>query len=78
MDSCMFYMPNTPYGHRGTQIPETQPESSTKGRLQRRIRGMIKDMEGVIQIKDNIVIHGKGKAHDRTLKELLDRLQKKS
>ena len=34
-------------------------------------------MEGTIQIKDNIVIHGKGKAHDRMLKNFLDRLQKK-
>ena len=38
---------------------------------------MIRDMEGVIQIKDNIVIHRRGKEHNEKLKELLDRLQNK-
>ena len=36
---------------------------------------MIKGLEGVVQIKDNIVIHGKGKEYDEKLEKLLDRLQ---
>ena len=27
---------------------------------------IIKGLEGVVQIKDDIVIHGKGKVHDET------------
>ena len=40
------------------------------------IRVIIKGLEGVVQIKDDIVIHGKGKEHDEQLREFLARLWK--
>ena len=67
-------MSGTPYGYMDIQIPKTHSGSSKHWG---KIRGMIGDMEGVVQIKDNIVIHGKGKEHDEKLKELLDRVQNK-
>ena len=43
--------------------------------LQERIRVVVKGLEGVTQIKDDIVVHGKGKQHDERLKLLLARLE---
>ena len=40
------------------------------------IRLIIKGLEGVVQIKDDIVIHRKGKVHDERLKLFLARLEK--
>ena len=49
---------------------------SGSSELHKQIRVIIKGLEGVVQIKDNIVIHGKGKMHDKRLKQFLARLEK--
>ena len=48
---------------------------SGSSELQEKTRGTIKGLEGVVQIKDNVVIHGKGKEHNENLKKFLARLQ---
>ena len=40
-----------------------------------RMRIILKDIEGVAQIKDDIIIHGKGKQHEMRLEEVLNRLK---
>lgn len=40
----------------------------------KRIRLILEGLEGIVQIKDDIVVHGKGKEHDRRL-EKMERLE---
>ena len=49
---------------------------SGSSELHKWIRVIIKGLERVVQIKDDIVIHRKGKAHDERLKLFLARLEK--
>merc|ERR1719347_1408918 len=39
-----------------------------------RIRIILEGLEGVTQIKDDLVVHGKGQEHDERLKKVLQRL----
>ena len=48
--------------------------SSGSSECQERIRLIVEGLEGVVQIKDDIVCHGKGEEHDRRLEALLQRL----
>ena len=45
------------------------------GELQERIRVIIDVLEGVTQIKDDVVIHGAGRQHDERLKLFLARIE---
>jgi hypothetical protein len=49
----------------------TAPASSE---CHERIRIILEGLEGVTQIKDNLVVHGKGKVHDDRLEKVLERL----
>ena len=66
---------HTPWGlHRlNTLVMGTHSGSSE---LHKRITVIIKGLEGMVQIKEDIVIHGKGKTHDERLKQFLARLEK--
>lgn len=48
--------------------------SSASAETHERIRIILKDVEGVAQIKDDVVVHGKGSVHDERLVEALKRL----
>ena len=73
-ESSNLFTFHTPWGlHRlNTLVMGTHSGSSE---LHERIRVIIKGLDGVVQIKDDIVIHRKGKEHDEWLKEFLARLQ---
>ena len=43
--------------------------------LQERVRVIVDGLEGVMQIKDDVVIHGAGKQHDKRLKKFLGRIE---
>ena len=75
MRSQEIFTFHTPWGlHRlNTLVMGTHSGSS---KLHERIRVIIKGLEGVVQIKDDIVIHGKGKEHNKRLKQFLVRLEK--
>lgn len=72
---------NTPFGRfRWLRMPFGISSGSEE--FQRRMSDIIKDMEGVHVIVDDILIYGKGineseavKDHDRKLIKLLDKLQ---
>ena len=49
--------------------------SSASSECHERIRRIVDGLEGIQQIKDDIVVHGKGEEHDKRLKALLERLQ---
>ena len=49
--------------------------SSASSECHERIRRIVEGLEGIQQIKDDIVVHGKGEEHDKRLKALLERLQ---
>ena len=48
--------------------------SSASSECYERIRKIIEGLEGVQQIKDDIVVHGVGQEHDVRLEKLLMRL----
>ena len=48
--------------------------SSASSECHERIRLVVEGLEGVQQIKDDIVVHGDGKEHDSRLEALLERL----
>ena len=48
--------------------------SSASSECHERIRVLVEGLEGVQQIKDDIVVHGDGKEHDSRLEALLERL----
>ena len=66
----MFY---TPWGLYcfNTLVMGTAPASSE---CHERIRIILEGLEGVIQIKDDLVVHGKGQVHDDRLEKVLQRL----
>ena len=49
--------------------------SSASSECHERIRRILEGLEGIQQIKDDIVVHGKGEEHNKRLKALLKRLQ---
>ena len=49
--------------------------SSASSECHERIRKMVEGLQGVQQIKDDIVVHGAGKEHDTRLESLLTRLE---
>ena len=49
--------------------------SSASSECHERMRKIVEGLEGVQQIKDDIVVHGAGVEHDRRLEKLLKRLQ---
>ena len=49
--------------------------SSASSECHERIRLMVEGLEGVQQIKDDIVVHGHGDEHDTRLRALLERLE---
>ena len=70
-DLFVFHMP---WGlHRlNTLVMGTHTGSSE---LQERVRVIVDGLEGVAQIKDDVVIHGAGKQHDERLKKFLERIE---
>merc|ERR1711888_546832 len=42
---------------------------------QEKLRRVLEGLEGVLQIQDDIVVHGKGAVHDERLRKVLGRLQ---
>ena len=64
----------TPWGiyHYKRMVMGTRPASSE---IQKRIRHIIGKCRNAIHIKDDILIHGKGKGHDKYLAVLLKVLQ---
>ena len=65
---------HTPWGlHRlNTLVMGTHSGSSE---LQERVRVIVKGLQGVAQIKDDVVIHGPGAEHDTRLRLFLARIQ---
>ena len=49
--------------------------SSASSECHERIRLVVEGLEGVQQIKDDIVVHGKGEEHDKRLRALMKRLE---
>ena len=66
----VFYTPWGLYGFN-TLVMGTAPASSE---CHERIRIILDGLEGVTQIKDDLVVHGKGKEHDARLEKVLARL----
>ena len=52
-----------------------QGASPASGEAQKKIREIIKPCENALNIKDDIIIHGKGKEHDKYLQEVLNILK---
>ena len=52
-----------------------QGASSSSSEMHERIRRILEGLEGAVQIKDDIVIHGKGKKHDDRLEAAFLRLE---
>jgi transposase InsO family protein len=50
--------------------------SSGSSECHEKLRRILEGLEGVVQIKDDLVVHGKGEQHDRRLEALLARLAK--
>ena len=48
---------------------------SGSSELQERMRIIVAGLEGVTQIKDDVVIHGQGLQHDERLRKFLERIQ---
>ena len=69
----MFHKPGIP---QEAQIWVTMTHGGGS-ELQEEIKDVIEGLEGVVQIEDNIVIHGKGEEHDEKLRKLLNSLQNK-
>ena len=65
-DSKQLYVFRTPWGlHRfATLVMGSQPASSE---CHENLRIIVEGLEGVEQIKDNLVVHGKGEEHDLRL-----------
>ena len=42
---------------------------------QEKLRRVLEGLEGVLQIQDDIVVHGKGAVHDERLQKVVGRLQ---
>ena len=65
---------HTPWGlHKlNTLVMGTHSGSSE---LQERVRVIVKGLEGVAQIKDDVVVHGSGKEHDIRLDRFMTRIQ---
>ena len=55
-------------------VMDTSPASCE---IQKRVRGTIKDSKNAINIRDDILVHGRGKDHDTYLREVLTALQEK-
>jgi transposase InsO family protein len=71
-DIFKFY---TPWGlHRFNTL--VMGVSSGSSECHEKLRVILEGLEGVIQIKDDIVVHGCGKEHDTRLEALLVRLEK--
>ena len=66
----VFYTPWGLYCYN-TLVMGTAPASSE---CHERIRIILEGLEGVTQIKDDLVVHGKGQAHDKRLEKVLKRL----
>ena len=73
-ESKDLFVFHTPWGlHRlNTLVMGTHSGSSE---LQERVRVILKGLEGVVQIKDDVVIHGTGQEHDKRLELFLKRIQ---
>jgi hypothetical protein len=52
-----------------------QGVSSASAETHDRIRKILEDLEGVIQIKDDMIVHGEGEKHDENLCKVFDRLE---
>jgi hypothetical protein len=64
----------TPWGlYRYTRM--VMGNSPASSECHRRIRKVLTGCTGVVQIKDDILVHGKGDQHDGRLEEVLKRLQ---
>ena len=50
--------------------------SSGSSECHEKLRGILEGLEGVVQIKDDLVVHSKGQEHDKRLEALLARLAK--
>ena len=63
-ESKDLFVFHTPWGlHRlNTLVMGTHSGSSE---LQERVRVILKGLEGVVQIKDDVVVHGTGQEHDK-------------
>ena len=65
----------TPFGiYRWKRLVMGAPPAS--GECHSKMGAIVQGLKGVVQIKDDIVVHGKGKEHDANLKDLLKRLDK--
>ena len=42
---------------------------------QRRVKEVVEGLQGVLQIKDDVLVHGKGKDHDENLRKVLQRFR---
>ena len=42
---------------------------------QRRVKEVVEGLKGVLQIKDDVLVHGKGKEHDENLRKVLQRFR---
>ena len=75
-DARKLFMIQTPWGlyRYKRMVMGTSPASSE---IQKRMRLITQSCRNVVQIKDDIIIHGKGKEHDECLKELFAVLQKR-
>ena len=73
-ESRQLFTFTTPYGlFRFKRLVMGTPPAS--GECHSRIRKVIQGLDGVVQIKDDVVIHGKGEKHDKRLKAVLQRFK---
>ena len=52
-----------------------QGVSSASAEMHDRIRRILAGFDGIIQIKDNMIVHGEGKKHDENLRRVFSRLK---
>ena len=75
-ESAQLFVFYTPWGlYRFDRL--TMGIHTASSECQEMLRRVVKDLDGVEQIQDDIVVHGKGEAHDRNLNKCLQRLEEK-
>ena len=52
-----------------------QGASPSSSEAQKKVRELLKDIPNAFNIKDDVVVHGKGKAHDSTLEQVVQKIE---
>jgi hypothetical protein len=73
-ESSKLFVFTTPYGlFRYRRLPMGTPPASAE--CHTKLKELLKGLKGVVQIKDDVVIHGRGREHDERLGKAMQRLE---